>query len=223
MSEENKEQAVIDEADDQTANKSGAEDADARDEGDDLEALLSEYDAENGDDEVRSPTGKEDGKSAKPAPESEQDKDKSQDFEAIDRRLREFEKREAERLYRQDMDKAIKAVRGDMDGDLFDDRFMEAWIDSQARDDPRLTKAWQERHDNPKRFKSILDGLGKKFAKKYSKLPDKEATEDREAVSAAVRGASGKAPEPKAPDYSKMTDAEFRDAMEKDHGFSPLI
>jgi hypothetical protein len=57
---------------------------------------------------------------------------------------------------------------------------------------------------------------------KFSKLPDKAATEDRAAVTAAVRGASTKAPEGKAPSYGKMSDAEYNKDVEQKFGFRPL-
>jgi hypothetical protein len=40
-------------------------------------------------------------------------------------------------------------------------------------------------------------------------FPDKDATEDRMAVSAAVRGTSTTAPAETPPNYGAMTDAEF--------------
>ena len=99
---------------------------------------------------------------------------------------------------------------------------MEAWLDAQARSDPRLAAAWSQRHANPKQFQKVVTGLSQSFAKKYGKLPDKQATEDREAVTAAVRGASTRAPEGKAPDYSGKSDAEFREDVRKNYGFNPI-
>jgi hypothetical protein len=57
--------------------------------------------------------------------------------------------------------------------------------------------------------------LGKSFAKKFSKMPDKQATEDRETVAAAVRGASTRAPEGKAPNFAAMSDNDFQAEKDK--------
>lgn len=119
--------------------------------------------------------------------------------------------------FKRDMNDTIGKVRGDLPSDFYDDTFMRAWIDARAEGDPRLGTAWAQRHDNPAKFKQVVGALGKEFAKKYGKLPDRQATEDREAVTAAVRGASTRAPEGKAPDYSKLTPAEFQ--AEKDRMF----
>lgn len=128
-----------------------------------------------------------------------------------------------QRAYRQDMDKTINQVRGKLDAGVFDDTLVEAWLDAQARQDPRLQNAWLNRHSNPKAFEKVVEGLGRNFSKKYGNLPDKAATEDREVVAAAVRGASTKAPEGKAPDFSGLSNAEYRDAVKKNYGFDPGV
>lgn len=118
--------------------------------------------------------------------------------------------------FQKDMDDTIKKVRGDLPEELFDGPLVQAWIDSQATRDARLAQAWANRHADPKKFGQVVTELGKRFSK-YGKLPDKQATEDREAVTAAVRGASTRAPEGKAPNYAGMTNADF--AAEKDRAF----
>jgi len=39
----------------------------------------------------------------------------------------------------------------------------------------------------------------------------------------AVRGTNGKAPPRAAPNYSRMTDREFADTIEAEHGFRPGV
>lgn len=118
-------------------------------------------------------------------------------------------------IFRQDMDKTIKAVRGDIAPEIADDDLVEAFIDAQARKNPALARAWTNRYANPKAFEKVVGALSKDFGKKFSQLPDRQATEDRSAVTAAVRGASTKAPEGKAPDYHKMSNAELDKEWEK--------
>lgn len=174
---------------------------------DDLDTLLAEFDK---GETKPSPT-------AKPEPQDEGTINQQVlDEVRLLRGEREQEK------FRTDMDKTLKSVRGDLDAEFFDDKFVEAWIDAQARADTRLSQAWLNRNSNPKQFQRVVEALGKQFAKNYSKLPDRQATEDRAAVTAAVRGASGKAPEGKAPDYKGMSDTEYRQAVRKDYGFNPI-
>lgn len=168
---------------------------------DDLDALLKEFDTE-----TRAP------EPAQPATAAPAATDPALANETV---LSEAKFIRQER-FQKDMDEMIKKVRGDLPEELFDGPLVQAWIDSQATKDPRLANAWANRHADPKKFEQVVSALGKQFSK-YGKLPDKQATEDREAVTAAVRGASTRAPEGKAPDYSRLTPAQFQ--AEKDRMF----
>ena len=126
-------------------------------------------------------------------------------------------------IFNQDMEKTIGKVRGGLDPDYFDDKLVKGWINEQAIDDPRLATAWQQRYANPKQYQKVVDQLSQKFAKKYGKMHDREATENREVVAAAVRGASTKAPEHKAPDYSNMSNPEYRQKVKQEYGFDPGV
>ena len=121
-----------------------------------------------------------------------------------------------------DMQDTIKAIRGELDEEVFDDDLIEGWLDKQAQKDPRLTRAWANRHNDPKAFDKVKASLGQAFSQKFANMPNKEATEDREAVAAAVRGTSTKTPEGKAPDYSGDSDQSFAEKVEKQFGFRPI-
>jgi len=169
---------------------------------DDLDTLLKEFDTET----TRSP------EPAQPAPAAPAANDTAVANETV---LSEAKFIRQQR-FQKDMDDTIKKVRGDLPEELFDGPLVQAWINARAEKDERLANAWANRHADPKKFEQVVGALGKQFSK-YGKLPDKNATEDREAVSAAVRGASHQAPGGKAPDFSRMTDAEF--AAEKEKAF----
>ena len=205
MSEDQVTQPVVDETPAQA--QPGATVQDARPE-DDLDKLLSEFSAA---DEARS-------KPVTPEPDV-----KADDLNALAAEAKTVLTTLNERQFRTDMDATIKAVRGELAADVFDDDVVEAWIETQAKRDKRLPTAWAGRHQNPKGFQKVVDGLSREFAKRYGKLPDKAATDDREAVAAAVRGASNKAPESKAPDLASMSDAEFREHTRKSYGFTPSL
>lgn len=203
MSEEQNQQAVAD-----TPNAGAqppATGADARDQGDEYDALLSQFDA------TQTPK-------AEPKPTPEQAKGTA----PIDKQSLKAEIRaeiDADNQFKADVDRTIKAIRGDIDPEIADDVFVRAYLDAAAEADPRLAQAFRERHAKPKEFAKITEQLGKKFASKFSKLPNREATEDREAVTEAiVRGSQQQAPEAKAPDFSRMTDREFSETAEKKFG-----
>lgn len=172
--------------------------------GDDLDVLLKEF--EQGQDQPPRPT---------PTPKAEVDTDLKVQGEQI-RALSNIQ-------FRRDMNETIGKVRGELDVTYFDDEFVQAWIDAKAQTDPRLQRAWVDRHNNPAGFRRVVDGLGKDFAKKYGKLPDQSATQDRETVAAAMRGASTRAPEDKPPNFSGKSNNEFADDVEKNYGYRPAV
>lgn len=200
-------QAVVEKPDAQA--KPAAEVSNAPDKGDDLDTLLSQYETETAP------------KPSTPDPKPEQKASTAQDPDILEVKAQLAEL--SNDRFRGDMDKTIAKVRGELDAQFYDDEFVEAYVDSQARKDPRLQKAWQDRRANPKQFDRVITELGRNFSKKYGKLPDKAATEDRETVAAAVRGASTRAPEGKAPDFSGMSNPEYRKTIEKEYGFDPGV
>lgn len=202
---ETEEQAVVGETDDQPKVDTEVKDAQA-DDTDDLDKLLAEYEKSAGSDDTSSKPG-ESGEA--------QDQDLRKEIESL---RNDF----ARMSTQEDLSKAVKAVRGDLDPEAFDDKFMELWLDRQAIEDPRLQQAWANRQNNPKQFEKVLSSLNKNFTKKFGSLPSKEMTDDREAVAQAVRGASTKAPEGKAPEYGSKSDQEFAADVEKTYGFRPL-
>lgn len=202
MSEEQTTQTAVDTT--KTPAEPGVAADGARTDGDDLDKLLSEFDSGT----------------TRPAPEPakpEQMGAADPDFKAAKDEVLTARDEIRQERFKKDMQATVAEVRGDMPADFFDDRFVQAWIDTRAQDDPRLSQAWVNRHSNPQQFKRVVSALGKEFSKKYGKLPDKQATEDRDAVTAAVRGASTRAPEGKAPDMSRMSPQEFQ--AEKDRLF----
>jgi hypothetical protein len=190
--------------------RQGSEGADEGTKKDDIEAALSEYDEGTG------------GGSSAGQQQTQKPAEKPSD-EALER-IKRLEQQEYERVYRADLGKAINHIRGDFAADEVDDEFIETWLNARAKKDPRVANAWRLRDEDTAKFGRVLNALKQEFAEKHQRLrkADTEATETREVVSEAVRRGSGKAPEGKAPDYSKMSDVEFREAVRKEHGFSPL-
>lgn len=202
MSEDQTTQTAID-ATNAPAQQGATDTASARttDTGDNLDSLLKEFETQ------QAPASE----TTQPARTEQQAGTATNTPQAQDPVAREY-------IFRLDMEKTIKNVRGDLDAEYFDDSFVESWIDGQARKDPRLATAWTNRHSQPKQFEKVVGQLGREFAKKYGKLPDKAATEDREAVTHAVRGASQRAPEGQAPNFSSMSHNEFAAAKAKMFG-----
>jgi hypothetical protein len=158
---------------------------------DDLESALAEYEANSGTSTEQKPTVTTDPK--------------------VDR-IERLERSLADREYRDDMRGVITTVRGDFAPDTFSDEFMDLWVNAEAKKDPRVANAWVKRHDDPKGFERVSNGLKRKFAEQFAhaRKQDETATADREAVANFVRGSNRSAPEKTAPNLSKMTDAELQ-------------
>lgn len=209
MTDDDKPQAVVPDTDAQA--KPGAEVDSARTEPD-LDTLLKQFDTE-----TQPPKGSTETEPATTKPGTGTDHPKT------DPRVEALIQREHKREFQADMDRTVKSVQGEIALPFVTPKFVESWIDAEAREDPRLAKAWRDRADNPKQFDQVVQALGKKFAKQFTGLPDANATEDRNLVAAAVRGASTKAPEGKAPDYSKMSNNAFAKDVEEKYGFNPNV
>jgi len=176
--------------------KPAVEESSARDEGEDLDALLNQF-----DESIKEP--------AQSTPEPAVDNE-------ILTKVQQLEQQLSDQQFRTDMVKVVETVRGDLDPNVFDDTTIEALIDAEARKQPKLKAAWDNRHNDPSGFNKVVSALGNELNKRFSAMPDAAATEDHEAVANAVRGASNKAPDHNAPpDFSQMTDGEARQAMRK--------
>ena len=114
-----------------------------------------------------------------------------------------------------DLKITIAQVRGDMDSKFFDDKFVTAFIDKEARDNLKLQEIWQNRFNNPRALATAINHLAKDFQKTYSRMPDPNVTEDRAMVAAAIRGASAPAQTEPPPNYARLSNADMRDEMRK--------
>ncbi len=103
---------------------------------------------------------------------------------------------------------AVKTVKGDLD---IDDEFVEGVLHVRASKDKRFLRAFQDRSSKPEAWSKVLDAVGREVAAKAEKSPDPDLTNTRTAVRAAVRSAATRSSgdEP-APNFGKMTDAEFK-------------
>lgn len=162
----------------------------------DLDSILSEFD-----------------QSTKPAPAPEPAK--AEVAPDVVRELAQLRTKLEEREFKEAITPVIERVRGDVPKDVYSDEEIQDWMDGRARRDPRLAQVWLQRTTNPGAWNKVEKVFKQDLAKKFSKLPDPDATEDRAAVTAAVRGASQKAPAETTPHYGAMTDAQLNQELAK--------
>lgn len=179
----------------------------AQNETDPLDTLLADYDnaTQKTDTAITPPQPKGDGT---PNPQN------NPDFQQWQQDRQDIQTWRAERQM-QALDQVVQDVMGDLDDPRFDKDWVKVWLVTQAQKDERLDRAFVERVKNPAKWNAVKAELGKKLHKMASKQPDQNATEDRNAVAQAVKGASTKAPAEPAPDFSTMSAAEFEQAKRK--------
>lgn len=198
-------QAAVDETETQVT--PAVEDAGAQGKTDDLDSFLNEYESQT----------------KQPEPTSERKANADLESQVLELRtqLNSFVQSAAEKKNSEDLTNAIKEVRGNLD---VQDWMVEGWISHQARTNPKINDVWNNRENDPTAARRLLSSLKTKFAGEQAKSPDRNATEDREAVAAAVRTASStKAPEEKPPDYAVQNDGEFRQSVKKQYGYDPGV
>ena len=142
-----------------------------------------------------------------------------QRVQAVETGLQEWRQDQTKRA----VSETIQEVRGDIPADFMDDDMVEGWLDAQARKDPRLAQAFLQRETNPRQWNKVKAALGKQLNDRFKKLPDRQATDDREAVAAAVRGASTKVSAEPAPKFGSQSNAEFRKSVKEQYGFDPGV
>lgn len=173
----------------------------AQNTGDDLDTLLSQFEAQT---------------RVEPATPQTQQTQQPQPVPVDPDRL----KRVEERLFNEDLNKTVSNIRGDL---KVPDRMAKGWLDQIARERPAIAQAFLQKESNPDNWKRIEQSLAKEFAKEVKSVTfDTEVTEDRNAVTAAVRGASTPAPAEKAPDFGTMSNAELRAEYRK-YGINPTF
>lgn len=212
---------VDDETDKQTAVAEGTEGAPTKEtseeggaaqDDDGLDALLAEFEGRGAADPKTEPKGDDRARS--------EPKDTPSDIDvaalaALEERLNQQEAREQ----RRELEKLFSRVAAGTQGDDVD---AEAFLNTMALRDPRLTQAYYERNTNPKKWAGVEKALKQEFQKRYGKKVDKNVTESRDAVASAVRSAQSAAPtkEYSDKDIIDMPKDEF-DSIQRKLGITP--
>jgi hypothetical protein len=197
--------------------------------GDELGRLFAEYDERTGSTSKPTPSA-DDGDPLADIPDAQPQQPQhtlpapthSQEVLAMMNYLLGIERDRQTERDRADEVMAINSIRGDIGKEVYSDDMVAGWINGIAKSDERVQSAWKNRHAEPEKYQRVVASLGRRFrSEQVGNLPDRDATADRAAVTAAVRGASTRQPEAKPPDFSRMSDAEARDAIQKQHGYTP--
>jgi hypothetical protein len=134
----------------------------------------------------------------------------------LEKRLNDYEAKQTRRELENLFDRITVGVQADsLDA--------EAFLNAKALRDPRINQAYIQREANPKRWDKVEAELYKEFSKRFGKKVDKQVTESRDAVAAAVRSASTAAPQRDITqrDIETMSKSDFDD-MSRKLGITPV-
>lgn len=178
--------------------------------GDDLDKWIAEYNRE-------APATRASPSTPEPKPNAGSDTEKFVSRDEFDRVV----KSQTEERVSREIEQIVKTVKGDT---KVSERAVRGWLEEVAKEEKWLADAYFRPKTAGDKDKA-LRWLKREFGKEFSPSPvvDENATADVEAVAAAVRGASTRAPEGKAPNYAGMNNAEYREAVKKEHGFDPGV
>lgn len=203
MNEDDKQQPVADQTNVSAPPDTAAPSApDATD--DTFDKLNAEYEQRN-------------AQRSSPAPQQQQ---QPQDQDRLLQLEQKFWKQNAEREENQVVEQLMKENPG------ISRRSVQGWINQMAREEPGLSTAFREHVEGtgkPREWERWKKVLSREFAREHSNRADKAATEDREAVTAAVKGASTKAPEAKPPNFGNMSPGEFSKFVRDNYGYDPGV
>lgn len=164
----------------------------------DLDALLSDFEAQT-----------------KPQPAPTVAQPAQPDVVAqLQREVDALKRSQTETRERDDITKVIKDLKGDAP---VPDWAVRGWLSTVAEQNPAINNIWNNRDSNPAAAKKLVASLKKQWDAEQAKNKpvDTEATADRLAAAAAVRGTSTKAPEEPKKNYGNLNDAEFKAELAK--------
>ncbi len=173
---------------------------------DDLDALLNEYEGENDGD--------------KTADKSQKSGDIKSQLERFMQRQTEREERELRQRASEDAQKgeaeAVEIVKEVFKSEGFDvpERLVSMLLNDEARQDERFLKAFQDRHNSPSKWKTILTKRARDWESLVEKYKADTSENDRKTASIAAQSRGNKKTgDSSAADYAKevsqMSDREF--------------
>ena len=96
-----------------------------------------------------------------------------------------------------------------------------SWLKARSVDDVKAFKAFHNRRADPRGWAREQERLALELQKEVRERPDRELTEDRNAVIAAVRGASSSSmPHEPEPDLSNLNNAQYTRYVREKYGIS---
>lgn len=181
------EQAVVEQTD--VAQEASTEGSNAQDL--ELDSLLQEY-SDTGETE-KTTTTQESNESSK-----------------VDKLISMFEQERSDNARvaaDKELNSTVKSIKGDLG---VDEKFIKAYLNMKAEDDPRLAQAYLNKEKNPANWAKIERSLQGDLQKFVGGQPDKDLTDTREAVASSVLNSKSTSPNSNDKvDFSKMNDIDF--------------
>ncbi len=121
------------------------------------------------------------------------------------------EQKELNEQIERDMNAAVTVLKGEVES--LPERLLRGAIHDKAAEDSRFLAAYQNRTSNPAGWNKVLGALANEIKGELQPI-DQQATDDSNAVIAAISGSSNTQPGPDIPpDYTKLSDNDFAKQM----------
>ena len=122
--------------------------------------------------------------------------------------------------FAKDIDDLTSRVGGETDLPSYAVR---GFIDEQSDKDPRIKDIFANRKSDPATYNKMVAGLQRKFADENKTRIDPAATSTDAAVAASLQGSQKTAPETPPPDLTGLSNNEFRQKVQEEWGYTPVV
>lgn len=138
------------------------------------------------------------------------------DIREIAANLRRQRQAEEARVFREDINGTVKAIREGLDlPPIFtNDRYLRGALNDFASEDPEFAQAWIERKSKPQVWDAAMKRFRKVVEDDLKNQPDQDATRQHDRIASAVKSASMASTADAEDDFSTKTDAEL-DAIKR--------
>ena len=113
------------------------------------------------------------------------------------------------------------------EGHELPEEVVEGFLAKQVRANPKINDIFINRERNPDAWSKLQSALKKSYGSyvndKFGKKVDPNVTEDTNAVAAALRGSSTRAPEHAPIKLGSLSNNEFNEAVKQQFGFNPGV
>lgn len=164
----------------------------------DLDALLNEWGATGEEAQATEPP--------KVEPKTDTPPDETKEILNFVKQQMTERQKEDEKRINEEYQKTVSSVKGDLP---VPDKVVDGYLRVRAAEDPRILKAYQNRHKSPDAWSKVEKGIQNELRSQIKALPDKGATDTRSQIAGAIQNSQSSSSYQAEKPLKDMTDQEF--------------